>query len=151
MKFSVAAILALTTTVAALPPLGGAGAGQQVGNSKNQFNLPKELNTQQAAEKCGDNAQLTCCNKQVRSGDFTEVEDGLLAGLLSNILGNGQGSEGLGLLDECTNIPVAPVIPIVTPQEQCKQPIACCQNTKGSADSSLIGLGLPCIALGSLL
>ncbi|OOO08398.1 Hydrophobin [Aspergillus oryzae] len=151
MQFSVAAVLALATAVAALPPASGTGAGQQVGHSKNDFPLPKELTTKQAADKCGDQAQLTCCNKTVKTGDFTQVEEGLLAGLLSNLLGAGQGSQGLGLLDECTNIPVIPIISIASPQEQCKQPISCCQNTKSSADGDLIGVGLPCIALGSLL
>lgn len=109
MQFSVAAVLALATAVAALPPASGTGAGQQVGHSKNDFPLPKELTTKQAADKCGDQAQLTCCNKTVKTGDFTQVEEGLLAGLLSNLLGAGQGSQGLGLLDECTNIPVIPI------------------------------------------
>ncbi|QMW33603.1 hypothetical protein G4B84_009069 [Aspergillus flavus NRRL3357] len=137
MQFSVAAVLALATAVAALPPASGTGAGQQVGHSKNDFPLPKELTTKQAADKCGDQAQLTCCNKTVKTGDFTQVEEGLLAGLLSNLLGAGQGSQGLGLLDECTNIPVIPIIPIASPQEQCKQPISCCQNTKSSAVSRI--------------
>ena len=35
--------------------------------------------------------------------------------------------------------------------QKCKQNIACCQDSPSSADNDLIGLGLPCIALGSIL
>ncbi|KAE8420176.1 hypothetical protein BDV36DRAFT_250217 [Aspergillus pseudocaelatus] len=151
MQFSVATVLALATAVAALPPASGTGAGQEVGHADNQYNLPKELTTKQAAEKCGSNAELKCCNKQVKTGDFTKVEEGLLNGLLDSLTGGGQGSEGIALLDQCTNIPVIPIIPILSPQKQCSQPISCCQNTKSSADGDLIGVGLPCIAISSLV
>ncbi|KAE8139436.1 hypothetical protein BDV38DRAFT_242671 [Aspergillus pseudotamarii] len=152
MQFSVATILALATAVAALPPAAGTGAGQEVGHAKNEYNLPKELTTKQAAEKCGSNAELKCCNKKVKTGDFTKVEEGLLNGLLDSLAGGGQGSEGLALLDQCTNIPVNVLaLPIIQPQKQCNQPISCCQNTKSSADGDLIGIGLPCIAISSLM
>ncbi|KAE8167747.1 hypothetical protein BDV40DRAFT_252619 [Aspergillus tamarii] len=151
MQFSIATVLALATAVAALPPAVGTGAGQQVGHAKNKFELPENLTTKQAAEKCGSNAELKCCNKEVKTGDFTKVEEGLLNGLLENLIGGGQGSEGAAILDQCTNIPVNVLdIPIVQPQKQCNQPISCCQNTKSSADGNLIGVGLPCIALSSL-
>ncbi|OGM40301.1 hydrophobin [Aspergillus bombycis] len=149
MQFSVAAVLALATAVAALPPAAGTGAGQEVGNAKNQFPLPADLTTKQAAEKCGDQAELKCCNKVIKSGDFTQAESGILNNLLDLL--NGKQGQGLGLLDECTNIPVIPVIPILSPQKQCSQPISCCQNTKSSADGSVVGLALPCIALSSLV
>lgn len=106
MQFSIATVLALATAVAALPPAAGTGAGQQVGHAKNKFELPENLTTKQAAEKCGSNAELKCCNKEVKTGDFTKVEEGLLNGLLENLIGGGQGSEGAAILDQCTNIPV---------------------------------------------
>ncbi|GAB1195695.1 hypothetical protein BDV32DRAFT_145119 [Aspergillus pseudonomiae] len=150
MQFSVAAVLALATAVAALPPASGTGAGQEVGNAKNQFPLPQDMTVKQASDKCGNHAELKCCNKSVKSGDYTQAESGILNNLLDLL--NGKQGQGLGLLDECTNIPVNVLaIPIIQQQEQCKQPISCCQNTKSSADGSVVGLGLPCIAIGSLL
>ncbi|CEL04252.1 Putative Rodlet peptide (Fragment) [Aspergillus calidoustus] len=139
MKFSIAAaIVAFAASVAALLPP-----------------MPSSLATvlaTRASDKCGDQAQLSCCNKATYAGDTTEVADGILAGALSNLIGAGSGAEGLGLFDQCSKLDVALLIGVQDLiNQQCKQNIACCQNSGSSADGDLIGVGLPCIALGSIL
>ncbi|KAL4760232.1 hydrophobin family protein [Aspergillus foveolatus] len=157
MKFSIAAaVVAFAASVAALPPatdsqLAGNGVGNK-GNSNVKFPVPDNVTVKQASDKCGDQAQLSCCNKAVYAGDTTEVEDGILAGALSNLIGAGSGAEGLGLFDQCSKLDIALLIGVQDlVNQQCKQNIACCQNSPSSADGDLIGVGLPCIALGSIL
>ncbi|KAL2859694.1 fungal hydrophobin-domain-containing protein [Aspergillus pseudodeflectus] len=157
MKFSIAAaVVAFAASVAALPPapdaqLAGNGVGNK-GNSNVKFPVPNDVTVKQASDKCGDQAQLSCCNKATYAGDTTEVADGILAGALSNLIGAGSGAEGLGLFDQCSKLDVALLIGVQDLiNQQCKQNIACCQNSGSSADGDLIGVGLPCIALGSIL
>ncbi|KAL3487723.1 fungal hydrophobin-domain-containing protein [Aspergillus germanicus] len=157
MKFSIAAaVVAFAASVAALPPAPGAQlAGNGVGNKGNsnvKFPVPDNVTVKQASDKCGDQAQLSCCNKATYAGDTTEVNDGLLAGTLSNLIGAGSGAEGLGLFDQCSKLDIALLIGVQDLiNQQCKQNIACCQDSGSSADGDLIGIGLPCIALGSIL
>jgi hypothetical protein len=112
MKFSIAAaVVAFAASVAALPPAPGAQlAGNGVGNKGNsnvKFPVPDNVTVKQASDKCGDQAQLSCCNKATYAGDTTEVADGLLAGTLSNLIGAGSGAEGLGLFDQCSKLDIA--------------------------------------------
>ncbi|KAL2833507.1 rodlet protein [Aspergillus pseudoustus] len=156
MKFSIAAaVVAFAASVAALPPAPGAQyAGNGVGNKGNsnvKFPVSKDVTVKQASDKCGDQAQLSCCNKASYSGDTTEVADGILAGALSNLLGAGSGAEGLGLFDECSKLDLSVLAIQDLINQQCKQNIACCQDSGSSADNDLIGVSLPCIALGSIL
>ncbi|KAL4993736.1 rodlet protein [Aspergillus recurvatus] len=156
MKFSVAAaVVAFAASVAALPPasdaqLAGNGVGNK-GNSNVKFPVPDNVTVKQASDKCGDQAQLSCCNKVKYAGDTTEVEDGILAGAFSNLIGAGSSADGLGLFDQCSKfeLPIIGVQDLVN--EKCKQNIACCQNSPSSADGDLVGIGLPCVALGSIL
>ncbi|KAI9045396.1 hydrophobin family protein [Aspergillus affinis] len=159
MKFSItAAVVALATTVAALPPAVANGAGNGIGNKGNsqvRFPVPDDVTVKQASEKCGDQAELSCCNKATYAGDTTNVDEGILAGALSNLIGAGSGSEGLGLFDQCSKLPLQVNIIAIAlndlVNQQCKQNIACCQNSPSDASDDLIGLGLPCIALGSII
>ncbi|KAI3006045.1 fungal hydrophobin [Aspergillus niger] len=162
MKFSItAAVLAFAATVVAMPggsPSTGNGAGNGNGNDGNsqvRFPVPGDMTVKQAEDKCGDQAQLSCCNKATYAGDSTNVDSGLLAGTLSNLIGTGSGSEGLGLFQECSKLPIRiPIIGIAVQDiisKQCQQNIACCQSSPSTTDDDLIGLGLPCIALGSLV
>ncbi|GFF51398.1 hydrophobin [Aspergillus udagawae] len=159
MKFSLsAAVLALAVSVAALPQKDVNAAGNGVGNKGNanvRFPVPDNMTVKQATEKCGDQAQLSCCNKATWAGDVTDVDEGILAGTLKNLIGGGSGSEGLGLFDQCSKLDLQVAILAIPIQDlvnqQCKQNIACCQNSPSDASGSLIGLGLPCIALGSIL
>ncbi|KAJ5776983.1 hypothetical protein N7520_000229 [Penicillium odoratum] len=164
MQFTISTVLALAGLVAALPPAappmaGGIGNANGVGNKGNtqvRFPVPDNMTVKQAQAKCGDQAQLSCCNKAVYAGDTTDVNSGMLGGALGNLVGGGSASEGLGLFNQCSKldlqIPLIIAIPVQDlVNQKCKQNIACCQNSPSSANSDLIGLGLPCIALGSIL
>ncbi|KAJ0423452.1 rodlet protein [Aspergillus carlsbadensis] len=157
MKFSIAAaVVAFAASVAALPSgpgaqLAGNGVGNK-GNSNVKFPVPDNVTVKQASDKCGDQAQLSCCNKATYAGDSTQVADGLLAGALSNLIGAGSGAEGIGLFDQCSKFDLAFLIGVQDlVNQQCKQNIACCQNSGASADGSLVGVALPCVALGSII
>nr|6GCJ_A Chain A, Hydrophobin [Aspergillus fumigatus A1163] len=133
-------------------------AGNGVGNKGNanvRFPVPDDITVKQATEKCGDQAQLSCCNKATYAGDVTDIDEGILAGTLKNLIGGGSGTEGLGLFNQCSKLDLQiPIIGIPIQDlvnQKCKQNIACCQNSPSDASGSLIGLGLPCIALGSIL
>ncbi|KAL4911350.1 hypothetical protein BDW74DRAFT_164873 [Aspergillus multicolor] len=166
MMFTAKTIFWFAAYVAAIPSaptvnnkgvgngVGNKGVGNGVankGNSDVRFPVPDGMTVKQASDKCGDQAQLSCCNKATYAGDTTNVNDGLLAGLLSNLLGAGSGAEGLGLFEECSkvDVPIIAVNDILN--KKCEQNIACCQDTDSDASGDLIGVALPCIALGALL
>ncbi|KAL4895981.1 hypothetical protein BDV59DRAFT_191272 [Aspergillus ambiguus] len=128
----------------------GNGLGNQ-GNSQAKYAAPDDMTVQQASKKCGDNMQLSCCNKEVAAGDSTDIPDGPLANAISGVLGGkGSGSEGLGLLEQCGKLDVIPIIGDLI-NKHCDAKAACCQDSGSSSDGSLIGLNLPCIALTSLI
>lgn len=145
MKFTLSTVLGLAVSVAALPSMGpsagGVGNGNGVANKGNtyvRFPVPHDMTVKQAQAKCGDQAQLSCCNKATYAGDTTDVNSGLLGGLLSNLVGAGSGADGLGLFDQCSklDLPVGllagiPVQDLVN--QKCKQNIACCQNSPSNA------------------
>ncbi|KAJ5151495.1 uncharacterized protein N7482_010747 [Penicillium canariense] len=161
MRFFGVPLLVLATGVAALPPsAGGEGSANGVANKGNvatRFPVPESMTVKQAQAKCGDQAQLSCCNKATWAGDTTDVNDGILAGTLSHLVGTGSGAEGLGLFNECSQLDVQ--VPLLfglaaiqdLVKKKCQQNIACCQNSPSSANGDLIGLGLPCVALGALI
>lgn len=144
MKFSLATVVfAFAASVAAMP----SGANKH-------FPVPDDMTVDQASAKCGDKAQLSCCNKATYTGDTTKSNSGILGGALSDLIGGGAGSEGLGLFDQCSqlNIPVVNLVPVGDLlNKKCQQNIACCQNSPTDSSGNLIGVGLPCVALGSLL
>ena len=111
MQFSLVTVLGLAATVAALPPVGpsagGVGNANGVGNKGNtnvKFPVPESMTVKQAQAKCGDQAQLSCCNKATYAGDTTDVNSGMLGGTLSNLIGAGSGADGLGLFDQCSKL-----------------------------------------------
>lgn len=108
MKFSLsAAVLAFAVSVAALPQHDVNAAGNGVGNKGNanvRFPVPDDITVKQATEKCGDQAQLSCCNKATYAGDVTDIDEGILAGTLKNLIGGGSGTEGLGLFNQCSKL-----------------------------------------------
>ncbi|RAL09780.1 hydrophobin family protein, partial [Aspergillus homomorphus CBS 101889] len=120
-----------------------------------RFPVPDSYTVKQGSDKCGDQAQLSCCNKATYAGDTTTIDSGALAGLLSNIAGSGSGSQGIGLFDQCSKLDLSiPIIGINAQDilnQQCKQNIACCQDSGASASNDLLGVSLPCIALGSII
>lgn len=158
MKFSVsAAIFALAATVAAAP--------QPAGHDGPRFPVPGDMTVKQAQTKCGDDTKLSCCNKASYSGDSSTDNSGLLSGVLGNLIGaSGSGSQGLGLFQQCSDLNVIGDLL----NQKCKQNVACCQNSSSPAvsilsasqtkhfanrqqEGNLVGVGLPCVALGSLL
>jgi hypothetical protein len=147
MQFTLSAVvLGLAATVAALPPspyAGGAGNANGIANKGNtnvRFPVPADMTVKQAQAKCGDQAQLSCCNKATYAGDTTDVNSGMLGGTLSNLIGSGSGADGLGLFDQCSKLDLQIPILIAVPiqdliNQKCKQNIACCQNSPSGAVS----------------
>ncbi|CEJ54630.1 Putative Hydrophobin [Penicillium brasilianum] len=127
------------------------------GHGQIRFPVPDSLTVKEAQAKCGDQAQLSCCNHATYAGDTTDVSSGILAGTLSHIAGTGSGADGLGLFDQCSQLDVQ--VPILLGaigvqdliKKHCQQNIACCQNSPSNAGDDLVGLGLPCVALGAVL
>ncbi|GKZ31495.1 hypothetical protein AbraIFM66950_012162 [Aspergillus brasiliensis] len=145
MKFTAAAALALASVVVAQPSVRGRGV--------THIPAPAGMTVSDGADSCGNNAKLSCCNKATYAGDSTNVDSGFLSGLLSNLVGAGSGSQGLGLADDCSPLDLQ-ALDLIGLQDllnnQCTQTAACCQNSGSDVEDNVIGLGLPCIALGSL-
>jgi hypothetical protein len=76
------------------------------GNGQIRFPVPDSMTIKEAQAKCGDQAQLSCCNHATYAGDTTDVNSGILAGTLSHIAGTGSGASGLGLFDQCSQLDV---------------------------------------------
>ncbi|KAL6234522.1 hypothetical protein BDW75DRAFT_251412 [Aspergillus navahoensis] len=119
--------------------------------SASKFPVPDSVTVGQGSSKCGDQAQLSCCNDVKYGGDTKVVADGIAAGLLSNLLGAGSAAEGLGAFTGCSKLDFTNLIVQDILNQKCKQNIACCARSGGSADGNLVGATLPCIALGSVL
>ncbi|KAE8146048.1 hypothetical protein BDV25DRAFT_56751 [Aspergillus avenaceus] len=132
MKFNTAwTLVSLIGAVAALPTAEDNQLERQAGDII--FPAPDGVTYKQAVDKCGDQTQLSCCNKATVAGDTTSVEQGLGAGLLSDLLGAGSGSQGASLWSECSKLDVDVTIVILSGQDllnqQCKQNVACCQKS----------------------
>ncbi|KAJ5786948.1 conidial hydrophobin Hyp1/RodA [Penicillium pulvis] len=143
MKFFATALL-LAATAVALP---------QPGSDGNIQSIPKGMTVSQAQAKCGDNAKVNCCNKYTTNKDITTNNSGPLSGALQSAL-----AQGLGIGEGCNDLSVnVPVLNIVgggidqLVEQKCKQNIACCQNDGSSADNNLVGVALPCVALGGII
>ncbi|KAA8648071.1 hydrophobin family protein [Aspergillus tanneri] len=114
-----------------------------------KFPAPEGMTIKEGVDKCGTQAQLSCCNKATVAGDTSHS-----GGVLSDLLGAGSGSEGASLFSQCSKLPININIIAISLQDllkqQCKQNVVCCQTTGSSAENSGVGLALPCIALGSI-
>ncbi|KAL2822097.1 hypothetical protein BJX63DRAFT_427442 [Aspergillus granulosus] len=138
--------------IAALSLFAAASAMPNPGAQKDvKFPIPDSMTVKQGSAKCGDQAQLSCCNDVRYGGDTTVVAEGVAAGLLSNLLGSGSAAQGLGAFTGCSKLPIAILGAQDILNQQCKQNIACCANSPGSADGNVVGATLPCIALGSIV
>ncbi|GFF47077.1 hydrophobin [Aspergillus udagawae] len=147
LSLSIAAFT-LITSVTALP-------SEVIPRGEPQFPLlDSGMTIKEAARKCGDKAQLSCCGKAVKAGDRTSADEGIGAGLLSNLAGGGSGDSGILAFDQCSKLDVQITILILPIQDllnqHCKQNVACCQTNGADASSSGIAASLPCIALGSI-
>ncbi|KAJ5495062.1 Hydrophobin [Penicillium diatomitis] len=159
MQFTTSSIfLGLAALAVALPADQSTSAnGLRAQNDSDvRWHVPSSMTVQEAQAKCGDQAQLSCCNKATYAGDTTDVNSGIGGGLLSNLIGSGSGAEGAGLFEQCSKldaqIPILIAVPIQDLiNQKCKQNIACCANSPGNASNDLVGAALPCVALGSVL
>lgn len=109
MQFSLTAIaLAFATLAAAMPHESGLESQGDV-----RWKVPKGMTVKEAQSKCGDQAQLSCCNKAVYAGDTTDVNSGIGGGLLSNLIGTGSGASGAGIFDQCSKLDVQSEYPSI--------------------------------------
>ncbi|CAG8899897.1 unnamed protein product [Penicillium egyptiacum] len=155
MQFTLSTVVLAFAGLAAAMPAENMNNGLQQQHGAPRFTVPDSMTVEQAAAKCGDQAQLSCCNTATYAGDTTDINSGILAGTLSNLVGSGSGAKGLGVFDQCSKLDAQiPIIGIAVQDalnQQCKQNIACCANSPSTASNDLVGAGLPCVALGSIL
>ncbi|KAJ5906965.1 Hydrophobin [Penicillium subrubescens] len=159
MQFSISAVfLGLATLAVALPADQSTSANGLRSQHEDgiRWHVPGSMTVKEAQSKCGDQAQLSCCNKATYAGDTTDVNSSLGSGLLSNLIGSGSGADGVGIFDQCSKLDAqVPIAIAVSLQDlinqRCKQNIACCANSPSDASNDLVGAALPCIALGSIL
>ncbi|BCR87742.1 uncharacterized protein ACHE_40306A [Aspergillus chevalieri] len=140
MKF-----LAITTflaTALAVPSTPGESCPKDAG----------QVTLKQAQNKCGSQAKVSCCNKKIESGDSYNQNKGLLSGGILNGLLGGKGSEGLGVFDQCNELSVTALLGLDDIlSDQCKQNIACCDDSNAKAEGGLVNVALPCVVLQDLL
>jgi hypothetical protein len=105
-----------TTAIAALSLFAAASAFPNRGDAQKdiKFPVPDGMTVKEGSSKCGDQAQLSCCNKAKYGGDTTVVADGLAAGLLSNLLGAGSAAEGLGAFTECSKLDISRMYSLIS-------------------------------------
>ncbi|KAI1822742.1 hypothetical protein F4861DRAFT_374077 [Xylaria intraflava] len=137
MRFTVAAVLTFAIGALAMP-----SPSPPVSNG-----IPGDVTVGQAGDSCGRDLELSCCNEVHQSGDQNFDADGILAGALQGVLADGN----LGLFSGCSKLTVTALIGIDDLlNSQCKQNVACCQHS-GTQQEGLVNVGLPCVALSSLL
>ncbi|KAJ6132172.1 fungal hydrophobin [Penicillium samsonianum] len=158
MQFTLSTVVLALAGLAAAMPAENVSNGLKKEKDHPRFPVPDDMTIKQAQAKCGDQAQLSCCNKAVYAGDTTNINASILSGTLSNLIGSGSGASGVGIFDQCSKldlqVPIINAVPISLQDilnQKCKQNIACCANSPSTASNDLIGAGLPCIALGSIL
>ncbi|KAI1736644.1 hypothetical protein F4680DRAFT_468893 [Xylaria scruposa] len=142
MRFSVAAVFTFAIGALAHP----SPAPQSYGAP---YALPpgNSVTVGQAGDTCGKDMELSCCNKVRQSGDSKTEASGLLAGLL----GSGLENADVGLFDQCSKLTVTALIGVDDLlNSHCKQNAACCQHS-GTNQEGLVNVGLPCVALSSLI
>ncbi|KAI0844802.1 hypothetical protein F5Y00DRAFT_187447 [Daldinia vernicosa] len=143
MQFTIVAALTMALGALGAPQIGGGGVpGTRIPPP------PGDVTVGQAGDTCGSDLDLSCCDKVDQSGDAINTAEGILAGLLEGGLLEGGD---LGLFDGCSKLNVAAVVGLDDLlNSQCKQTPACCQHS-GMEQEGLLNVGLPCVALGSVL
>ncbi|OTB18697.1 hypothetical protein K445DRAFT_364002 [Daldinia sp. EC12] len=141
MQFTIVTALTFALGALAAPQLGG--------RPTSRFPpVPGDVTVGQAGDTCGSDLDLSCCDKVDQSGDAINTAEGLLAGLLEGALEDGE----LGLFEGCSKLNVAALIGLTDIlNTQCKQTPACCQHSGMEQEDGLLNVGLPCVALGSVL
>ncbi|KAI1171927.1 hypothetical protein F4777DRAFT_582478 [Nemania sp. FL0916] len=138
MRFSVVAILSLAMGVMAAPQPQVASPYPRPGD---------DVTVEMAGDTCGADMELSCCNNVKQSGDSVNEASGILAGVLSGTLENGD----VGLFSDCSKLTVTALIGLNDLlNSRCKQTAACCQHSAPNQEG-LVNVGLPCVALGGVL
>ncbi|KAL1974755.1 hypothetical protein VTN31DRAFT_4959 [Thermomyces dupontii] len=151
MKFA-GVLLAVAAAATALPNVGPSGKTAHKPHQEPFWPVQQDVTVEQAKAICGEGNQVACCNEVSYAGDTTEIATGPLAGTLKDLLGGKNGAKGLGLFDKCSRLNVDLLLGLSSLiNQECKQHIACCQGNEADSSNDLIGLNIPCIALGSLL
>ncbi|EEA24305.1 hypothetical protein TMatcc_007391 [Talaromyces marneffei ATCC 18224] len=152
MQFTTA-LLALAATAVALPNVGPSPPkGGELGKQQPFWPVDQGVTVEEAKAACGNNNQVACCDDTTFTGDQVEVESGPLAGALKELIGGKNGAKGLGLFDKCSNLNLDVLLGTTDLiSNHCKQNIACCQGNTADSSSDLVGLNIPCVALGSLV
>ncbi|KAI0431918.1 hypothetical protein F5Y09DRAFT_340158 [Xylaria sp. FL1042] len=134
MRFTIATVFTLALGVAALPS-----------PQAPKYPAPGDVTVGMAGDTCGKDMELSCCNKVEQTGDQTNAADGILAGLLNG------GVDHLDILSQCSKVTVTALIGVDDLlNSHCKQNAACCQHS-GTTQEGLVNVGLPCVALSSLI
>lgn len=107
MRFTLAPLVLALSTLATAAPHENAVARSPNGlrgqdHEAIRWHVPHSMTVQEAQSKCGNQAQLSCCNKATYAGDTKDVN----AGALSNLIGAGSGADGLGVFDQCSELHV---------------------------------------------
>ncbi|KAF7534820.1 hypothetical protein G7054_g5912 [Neopestalotiopsis clavispora] len=133
MQFKILIVSSLAAFAAAAPQVGGGNNGDVAVGS--------------TGDVCGQDLELSCCNKGNTDDHSTDVASGLLSGLdIAKDL-----FKGAGLFDGCSKLDLgvgavgAGLTDILN--QQCKQSVACCQHSGGGAQQGLINAQLPCVAV----
>ncbi|KAF3904989.1 Hydrophobin [Arthrobotrys entomopaga] len=140
------AVIAFAATSLASPVL-PIGALDGIGGVIPVFPAPQDVTVAQAAQTCGKDLELSCCDDTNLSVDSSTKAAGALGLDVKDILGK------VGIFGKCNTItvPVVNLIPVNNLlNNQCKQNVACCQGS-GTQQSGALNAGLPCIGLSSLI
>ncbi|KAI0391441.1 hypothetical protein F5Y17DRAFT_408236 [Xylariaceae sp. FL0594] len=109
--------------------------------------IGNDVTVGQAGDTCGRDLQLSCCNSVKQIDGTSNAASGLLGGLLGGLLQNGE----VGLFNGCSKLTVTALIGVDDLlNKHCSQNVACCQRTTQNQEG-LVNVGLPCIALSSLI
>lgn len=99
-------VLGISTLAAAVPHENGLAHNSNGLRGQDtdavRWHVPHDMTVEEAQSKCGEQAQLSCCNKATYAGDTTSQN----AGPLSNLLAAGSGAQGLGIFDQCSQLHV---------------------------------------------
>ncbi|KAI1197688.1 hypothetical protein F5X97DRAFT_324319 [Nemania serpens] len=138
MRFSVAAVFTFALGALAAPSPQASSPYPKPGD---------DVTVGVAGDTCGKDMQLSCCNQVKQSGDSVMEADGLLAGALQGVLADGE----LGLFSGCSKLDISALIGVEDLlNSMCKNTAACCQHS-GTEQDGLVNVGLPCVALGSVI
>ncbi|KJZ74696.1 hypothetical protein HIM_05813 [Hirsutella minnesotensis 3608] len=114
--------------------------------------LPREqlqsMTLGEASGICGTRQQVKCCN---HDKSHARPDTARHNGLLSNLLGGLLGGDDLGLVGHCSALDVTVIGATDLLKKHCQGSIACCDRPRSNTGDGLVNLGLPCVALGSVL